>query len=48
MILMIINLILGAWWLGWLILACALFGFAFFMCLFPKELPRGMMAQFFT
>jgi hypothetical protein len=36
---------LGAWWLGWLILACSLFGFGFFMCMFPKELPRAALRR---
>lgn len=36
---------LGAWWLGWLVLACCLFGFAFFMCMFPKELPRAALRR---
>lgn len=32
---------LGAWWLGWTILAGCLFIFASFLALFPKELPRA-------
>lgn len=36
---------LGAWWLGWLILAVSLFGFAFVMCMFPKQLPRAAVRQ---
>lgn len=32
---------LGAWWLGWLILASLLFVFGFLMALFPKTLPRA-------
>lgn len=36
---------LGAWWLGWLILAASLFGFAFIMCMFPKQLPRAALRQ---
>lgn len=29
---------LGAWWLGWIVLAIALFIFAFLIALFPKEM----------
>lgn len=36
---------LGAWWLGWLILAVSLFGFAFVMCMFPKQLPRAAVRK---
>jgi MFS family permease len=36
---------LGAWWLGWLVLAGTLFGFAFVMCMFPKELPRAAVRR---
>lgn len=36
---------LGAWWLGWLILAVSLFGFAFLMIMFPKELPRASLRK---
>lgn len=36
---------LGAWWLGWLILAASLFGFAFVMCMFPKQLPRAALRK---
>lgn len=36
---------LGAWWLGWLILAVFLFGFAFIMCMFPKDLPRAALRK---
>ncbi|EDW57233.1 solute carrier organic anion transporter family member 74D [Drosophila virilis] len=32
---------LGAWWLGWLILAVITFIIAFFMFMFPKELPSA-------
>lgn len=32
---------LGAWWLGWLILAFVLFIFASLLALFPKTLPRA-------
>lgn len=32
---------LGAWWLGWTILAGGLFIFASCLALFPKELPRA-------
>lgn len=36
---------LGAWWLGWTILAALLFLFASFLALFPKELPRAHMRK---
>jgi len=36
---------LGAWWLGWLILAVILFSFSFIMCCFPKELPRAAVRR---
>lgn len=36
---------LGAWWMGWLILAISLFSFAFIMCMFPKELPRSALRK---
>jgi hypothetical protein len=36
---------LGAWWLGWMILAVSLFGFAFIMCMFPKQLPRAALRK---
>lgn len=36
---------LGAWWLGWIILGTFLFGFAFFMLMFPKELPRAAVRR---
>lgn len=36
---------LGAWWLGWVILAVSLFGFAFIMCMFPKQLPRAALRK---
>jgi hypothetical protein len=36
---------LGAWWLGWVILAVSLFGFAFVMCMFPKQLPRAAVRK---
>lgn len=36
---------LGAWWLGWLVLAVFLFAFAFIMCMFPKELPRSAVRK---
>ncbi|CAO1324723.1 unnamed protein product [Diamesa tonsa] len=36
---------LGAWWLGWIILGTFLFGFAFFMMMFPKELPRAAVRR---
>ncbi|CAL1679964.1 unnamed protein product [Lasius platythorax] len=32
---------LGAWWLGWIILAILLFVFASIVALFPKTLPRA-------
>ncbi|XP_011500420.1 PREDICTED: solute carrier organic anion transporter family member 5A1 [Ceratosolen solmsi marchali] len=32
---------LGAWWLGWIILAILLFVFASILALFPKTLPRA-------
>ncbi|XP_046672749.1 solute carrier organic anion transporter family member 74D-like [Homalodisca vitripennis] len=32
---------LGAWWLGWLVLAALLFMFASLLALFPKTLPRA-------
>ena len=32
---------LGAWWLGWIILAILLFVFASIIALFPKTLPRA-------
>ncbi|XP_054267438.1 solute carrier organic anion transporter family member 74D-like [Macrosteles quadrilineatus] len=32
---------LGAWWLGWLVLAVLLFMFASLLALFPKTLPRA-------
>ncbi|XP_068145560.1 solute carrier organic anion transporter family member 74D-like [Drosophila tropicalis] len=32
---------LGAWWLGWLILAAAVLACAIFMFFFPKELPSA-------
>lgn len=36
---------LGAWWLGWLVLAVGLFCFAFVMCMFPKQLPRAALRK---
>lgn len=36
---------LGAWWLGWLILAVSLLGFSLAMCMFPKELPRAAVRR---
>lgn len=36
---------LGAWWMGWLLLGMILAFFAFFMMLFPKELPRAAMRK---
>lgn len=36
---------LGAWWMGWLVLAAMLFGFAFIMCMFPKQLPRAAVRK---
>lgn len=32
---------LGAWWLGWIILALVLFIFSSLLALFPKTLPRA-------
>lgn len=31
--------------MGWLILAVSLFGFAFIMCMFPKQLPRSAVRK---
>ena len=36
---------LGAWWLGWLHLAVGSFVFAFFLLIFPKELPRAYVRR---
>ncbi|CAG9772829.1 unnamed protein product [Ceutorhynchus assimilis] len=36
---------LGAWWLGWLILAFILFVFASLLALFPKTLPRAAVRK---
>lgn len=36
-----VNRWLGAWWLGWIILAFLLFVFASIIALFPKTLPRA-------
>ncbi|KAJ3639424.1 hypothetical protein Zmor_002785 [Zophobas morio] len=36
---------LGAWWLGWIILAIILFVFASLLALFPKTLPRAAVRK---
>lgn len=36
---------LGAWWLGWLIFGFAMLILAFFIALFPKELPKNQPAR---
>ncbi|XP_050314315.1 solute carrier organic anion transporter family member 74D-like [Anthonomus grandis grandis] len=36
---------LGAWWLGWIILAVILFVFASLLALFPKTLPRAAVRK---
>ncbi|XP_071453353.1 solute carrier organic anion transporter family member 74D [Hetaerina americana] len=36
---------LGAWWLGWIILAIPMAIFAGFMALFPRTLPRAAMRK---
>ncbi|XP_066158162.1 solute carrier organic anion transporter family member 74D-like isoform X1 [Euwallacea fornicatus] len=36
---------LGAWWLGWIILALILFVFASLLALFPKTLPRAAIRK---
>ena len=39
------NRWLGAWWLGWIILAILLFIFAGIIALFPKTLPRAAVRK---
>ncbi|XP_055623979.1 solute carrier organic anion transporter family member 74D-like [Toxorhynchites rutilus septentrionalis] len=36
---------LGAWWIGWLVLGGILGFFAFFMGMFPKQLPRAAVRK---
>ncbi|XP_967848.2 solute carrier organic anion transporter family member 74D [Tribolium castaneum] len=36
---------LGAWWLGWIILALVIFIFASLLALFPKTLPRAAVRR---
>ncbi|GLG94711.1 Solute carrier organic anion transporter family member [Gryllus bimaculatus] len=36
---------LGAWWLGWIILACILFTLSSILGLFPKSLPRAAVRR---
>lgn len=36
---------LGAWWLGWIILALILFIFSSLLALFPKTLPRAAIRK---
>ncbi|CAG9800804.1 unnamed protein product [Chironomus riparius] len=36
---------LGAWWMGWIVLAILMFIFSFVMCMFPKELPRAALRR---
>lgn len=36
---------LGAWWLGWIILALVIFIFASLLALFPKTLPRAAVRK---
>ncbi|CAG9855221.1 unnamed protein product [Phyllotreta striolata] len=36
---------LGAWWLGWLILAVVIFIFATLLAMFPKQLPRAAVRK---
>lgn len=36
---------LGAWWMGWIIIGGGLVFFAFFVSLFPRELPRAAVRR---
>lgn len=36
---------LGAWYMGWILIAGALLGFSVLMFLFPKELPRAAVRR---
>lgn len=36
---------LGAWWLGWTVIATGSFILAFFLLIFPKELPRAYVRR---
>jgi Na+/melibiose symporter-like transporter len=36
---------LGAWHLGWIVIACVLSVFAIIMAFFPKELPRAALRR---
>lgn len=36
---------LGAWWMGWIVIGGGLVFFAFFLSLFPKELPRAAVRR---
>lgn len=36
---------IGAWYLGWIIIAAVLFSFSIIMAFFPKELPRSAVRK---
>lgn len=36
---------LGAWWMGWLVISAGLLVSAFFLSLFPRELPRAAVRR---
>ncbi|XP_070501306.1 solute carrier organic anion transporter family member 74D-like [Chironomus tepperi] len=36
---------LGAWWIGWIVLAVIMTIFAIILCMFPKELPRSYLRR---
>lgn len=36
---------LGAWYFGWIFIACVLVTFSVLMALFPKELPRSALRK---
>ena len=39
------NLRIGAWFLGWIVIASVLFIFSIIMAFFPKELPRAAVRR---
>lgn len=39
------NLRVGAWYLGWIVIASVLFTFSIIMGFFPKELPRSAVRK---
>ncbi|KAJ1527748.1 hypothetical protein ONE63_007703 [Megalurothrips usitatus] len=36
---------LGAWWLGWILLGAAMFGFSGLLAMFPRHLPKKNMVR---